>query len=115
MDKSEPAPETSASCSLTDPVQTLANQSPFSPARQFWTHLHNFGHSNLVRGISETPLLQESADDINGFIDLPSELLVWQEVIFYELVQFVGLGFSEFLHDAQAGRGRRTSRGRQNW
>ena len=62
----------------------------------------------------EACLLQESADDVNGFIDLPSKLLVWQEVVFDEHVQFVGLGSSEFLHDAQAGRGRRTTGGRQN-
>ena len=66
-------------------------------------------------GLLEARLLQESADDVNGFINLPSELLVWQEVVFDELIQFVGLSFSEFLHDAQAGRGRRTIEGRQNW
>ena len=69
----------------------------------------------MVGGLLEARLLQESADDVNGFINLPSELPVWQEVVFDELIQFVGLGFSEFLHDVQAGRGRRTIGGRQNW
>ena len=84
INQKAPAPETSAFCSLPVPVQTLAHQPLFSPARPFWTHLHNFGHS--VRGTSETPLLQESADDVDGFFDLHAELLVWQEVVFDELV-----------------------------
>ena len=86
INQKAPAPETSAFCSLPVPVQTLAHQPPFSPVRQFWTHLHNFGHPNSVRGTSETPLLQETADDVNGFFDLCAELLVRQEVDFDELV-----------------------------
>lgn len=100
-----PAPETSAFCSLSVAVEMLALPASFSPARQFWTHLHNFGHPNRVGGPSETPLLQETADDVDGFIDLRAEILVWQEAVFEELVQLVGSGLSKLLHDAQAGTG----------
>ena len=76
INQKAPAPETSAFCSLSVPMQTLAHQPPFSPTRQFWTHLHNFGHPNGARGKSETPLLQESADGVDGLVDLRAELRV---------------------------------------
>lgn len=75
------------------------------PARQSQTHLHNFGDANRVGGPLEAPLLQETADDVDGFLDLRSETCVWQEVVFDELVPLIGLGISELLLDAQAEMG----------
>ena len=86
VNQKPPALQTPTSCSLSVSVERLAHQPPFSPVRPFWTHLHNFGHPNSVRGTLETPLLQESADDVDGLFDLRAELLVWQEVDFDELV-----------------------------
>lgn len=51
-------------------------------------------------GPLEAPLLQETADDVDGFLDLRSETRVWQEVVFDELVPLIGLGISELLLDA---------------
>lgn len=40
--------------------------------------------------MEETPLLQETADDVNGLLDLRSESGVWQEMVFDEPVQILG-------------------------
>ena len=76
INQKPPVLKTSTSCSLSVSVERLVHQPHFSPVRQFWTHLHNFGHPNWVRGTLETPLLQESADGVDGLVDLRAELRV---------------------------------------
>lgn len=85
----------------------LACPATRSPGRQARTHLHNFRHPDRVRSSSlETPLLQETGDNVDGLVHLHAEMRVWQELVFDIFVQMRGWDVSELPHDARGRDGR---------